>query len=259
MIFSSFLLLYVCILFSILFNYGIIRMKEVIYMIIKHLSHSGFTVHDQSELLVFDAISPLALSNEYKNIYIFISHSHKDHFDSNAVKEFYQNEKANFIISKELSPKISQYAITNLSILENYEKVKINHLDVSSYGSTDLGNSYMVTLHGNTYFHSGDLNWWHWKRMNLDELKSEESSFIKEIDQFKDKSIDFAFIPVDPRLEEHGYLAINYFIDVVQPKYVIPMHSFGQYDFYKDLELHIDLQDSVLINVDGENRIIFEG
>lgn len=227
-------------------------------MMIKHLSHSGFTVHDQSDLLVFDAISPLVVSNEYKSIYIFASHSHKDHFDPNTIKEFYQNEKANFIFSKELSPKISQSSINNLYMLENYENIMINHVDVSSYGSTDLGNSYLVSLNGKTYFHSGDLNWWHWKRMSLDQLNGEESSFKEEINRFKDKSIDFAFIPVDPRLEEHAYLAINYFIQVVQPKHIIPMHSFGQYEFYKDLELHINLQDSVLINVDGEHRVVFD-
>jgi len=225
---------------------------------IKHLSHSGFTVHDQSDLLVFDAISPLTVSKEYENIYIFASHSHKDHFDPNAIKDFYQNEKANFILSKELSPKISKSTIKNLYMLENYENLMINHVTVSSYGSTDLGNSYLVSLNGNTYFHSGDLNWWHWKRMNLDQLEGEASSFKNEIDKFKDKSIDFAFIPVDPRLEDFSYLAINYFIDVVKPKYVIPMHSFGQYEFYKDLEFHIDLHDSVLINVDEENSVVFE-
>lgn len=227
-------------------------------MIIKHLSHSGFTVQDQSDLLVFDAISPLSLSEDCKNFYIFASHSHKDHFEPDSINDYYQNENAHFIFSKELSTKISNYSIKNLTMLDNYEHILINHVDIASYGSTDLGNSYLVCLNGNTYFHSGDLNWWHWKRMNPDELEGEESSFKKEIDRFKDKSIDYAFIPVDPRLEEYGYLAINYFIRTVKPKYVIPMHAFGQYDFYKNLELHLDLQDSVLINVDGQDRVIFD-
>lgn len=228
-------------------------------MMIKHLSHSGFTVEDQGELIVFDAISPLALSKEYENIYIFASHSHKDHFEPSAISLFYKDNKANFIMSKELSPKVTKSAIKNLFMLDNYETIRINYVDISTFGSTDLGNSYLVSLNGKNYFHAGDLNWWHWKRMNLEELEVEEVSFKREVELLKEKSIDIAFIPVDPRLEEYGYLAMNYFIEVVKPKYVIPMHVFGQYEFYKDLELHLDLNDSVLINVDRENQIIFEG
>ncbi|MPW24964.1 MBL fold metallo-hydrolase [Alkalibaculum sp. M08DMB] len=225
-------------------------------MIIQHLSHSGFLVEDKSTLLIFDAISDLPTDKEYKNIYCFASHSHKDHFNPQVIKHFYGNENAKFIFSKDISSNLPDN--NKILFLDNYEKSILDDVKINAYGSTDLGNSYLVSLNGKSYFHSGDLNWWHWQdKMNNDKLKIEESSFKKEVELLKDESIDFAFIPVDPRLKEHAYLAINYFITVVKPKYVIPMHSFGDYNFYKGLEYNISLIDSALILVDKENKIIF--
>lgn len=227
-------------------------------MLIKHLSHSGFIVEDKNDILVFDSILPMDLSKENKNIYVFASHSHGDHFVLDSVKNLYQQENAYFIFSKDSTPKIADANIKNLSLIDAYESISINNVNISSYGTTDLGNSYLVTLNNKNYFHSGDLNWWHWKRMTPEERKVEEVDFKREVDLFKDKSIDFAFVPVDPRLEEYAYLAINYFIKIVQPKFVMPMHSFGQYGFYKNLDQHIDLQDTILLDIKEANQIIYK-
>lgn len=228
-------------------------------MQMKHLSHSGFLVEDDQNIFLFDAITPINLGTQGKNIYVFSSHSHGDHFNLEVIKSLSNQENIQFIFSKDIAPKISKVNINFFSVLDNHEHITIRDVEISTYGSTDLGNSYLVTSNGKSFFHSGDLNWWHWKRMTPAELKVEESDFKKEVDLLKNKSIDFAFIPVDPRLEEYAYLAINYFIKVVHPKYVIPMHSFGQYDFYKDLEKHIDLRNTLLLNVKQENQVIYRG
>lgn len=227
-------------------------------MNIKHLTHSGFIVTDNNTKLIFDPISPLKLNTQDKNIYIFVSHSHSDHFSPKCLKDLFEKENVYFIFSKDISTEVKNFKIKNLFLLDHYENITINDLDISTYGTTDLGNSYLVNLNGKNIFHSGDLNWWHWKRMTSEELKVEETDFKREVGLLEGKSIDFAFIPVDPRLEKHGYLAINYFIDLINPKYVIPMHSFGQFDYYGDLESHIHLKKSKLINVNHENEIILD-
>ena len=43
-------------------------------------------------------------------------------------------------------------------------------------------------------------------------------------------------------------------IQEVQPEYLIPMHSFGRYEYYKDLEDHLSLQDTKLIPVGHEGQ-----
>ena len=229
---------------------------EVNFMYIEHLSHSGFLVENQGNYLLFDPISDFSIRKDYKSIIVFSSHSHHDHFSPKYFESYYRDEKAHFVFSKDIESNIDKSTIKNLHIMNNYEQLKIEDIKIESFGSTDMGNSYFIHFFEDTLFHSGDLNWWHWKRMNEDELKIEERDFKREISLLKDKIINYAFVPVDPRLEEHGYLAINYFIETIHPKVVIPMHSFGKYDFYKDLELHVKLGDSALINITAENQKI---
>lgn len=225
-------------------------------MHIKHLSHSGFLIENQGNYLLFDPISNFSIPKDYKSMILFSSHSHHDHFDPEYIERYYGDEKAHFVFSADIESKVDKSIIKNLHILNNYEKLEIKDTKIESFGSTDMGNSYLVHFCGHTLFHSGDLNWWHWKRMNEDELKVEERDFKREVGKIKGQTIDYAFVPVDPRLEVHGYLTINYFTQAIQPKVVIPMHSFGKYDFYKDLYHHVKLGDSALINITKENEKI---
>lgn len=228
-------------------------------MKIKHLSHSGFMIEEGKNIFLFDVTDSLKLSNKDKNIYVFFSHSHQDHFSLENIKKLSKQKRVYFILSKEISQKTLLPALDCLFLLEPYKTIVIEGIEISTYGSTDLGNSYLVSSNGRKYFHSGDLNWWHWKkRMTPGQLKEEELAFKKEVDLLKGISIDFAFIPVDPRLEDSAFLAINYFLKTVHPKYVIPMHSFGQYTFYKNLSENIHLNNTILLNTKKQHQIIYE-
>ena len=256
MFFSSYLSTFVYfIVATILFLY-VIMDEEVILMHIIHLSHSGFLVEDDGDYFLFDPVSPFQGPKDYERLFVFVSHAHHDHFKPDCFNAFYKEERAHFIFSRDIEENISKPSIANLHILDNYESVDIEEVHIESYGTTDAGNSYFVSAHGVNYFHSGDLNWWHWKRMSDQELKVEEEDYKREVDRLRGKSIDYAFVPVDPRLEEYAYLAINYFIKTIKPKFVIPMHSFRELDFYKDLERHVNLMDTTLIPIDEENQEI---
>ncbi|MFZ7130980.1 MAG: MBL fold metallo-hydrolase [Eubacteriales bacterium] len=218
-------------------------------MMIKHLSHSGFMVDITPWRLFFDPITPLETSDQ---TLFFISHSHHDHFRKSILPQ--ANQYINYIVSKDVHLTQSSHIYT----LAPYERLNIQDIDIRAYGTTDLGNSYLVSVNNMTFFHSGDLNWWHWERMSPDELKLEEINFKNELKQLQGKKINFAFIPVDPRLNKFAYLAMNYFIDLLKPQYVIPMHSFGNYAFYKDLKENLKLNGTTLINVLEENEMIYQ-
>src|SRR5690554_5719267 len=183
-------------------------------MIIRHLSHSGFLIEDQKSIVVFDPIIPLDFNLEDRILYVFISHSHQDHFHWEVLEPLMGQEQVNFIVSKDVSEGTVNDEKDNWYTVEPYQNLQINDVVISVYGTTDLGNSYMVNFNGRNYFHSGDLNWWHWKRMTPEELKVEEEIYKREVELLRGKSVDFAFVPVDPRLEEHGTLAANHFIQV---------------------------------------------
>lgn len=51
--------------------------------------------------------------------------------------------------------------------------------------------------------------------------------YCREIDQLRGRTIDVAFLPVDPRLEEQALWGIDYFMRTVGARTAVPMHFGG--------------------------------
>ncbi len=62
------------------------------------------------------------------------------------------------------------------------------------------------------FFHSGDLNWWHWSDFTPEQQKQEEEQFKNQIELIRDLNIDVAFVPLDPRLGDAYYFAGKIFL-----------------------------------------------
>ena len=50
------------------------------------------------------------------------------------------------------------------------------------------------------------------------------AKFRKYIEPLRDRKIDAAFIPLDPRQEEYYTLGMDYFLELAKPEKVYPMH-----------------------------------
>lgn len=203
---------------------------------ITYLYHSGFAVETPQHILIFDyyrdradasapgladgVIDIEALPVE-KKIYVFVSHSHGDHFNP-VIYEWSKKRNITYILSNDVST--DPHNIATTIVMGPYELVDLDRLIVKSFGSTDKGISFLVKVDGLSIFHSGDLNWWHWKEFNSDELLREEQDFKRELDKVIGEEIDIAFVPVDPRLGEFAFLAGEYFVEKLRPKLFIPMH-----------------------------------
>ncbi|QSX07429.1 MBL fold metallo-hydrolase [Alkalibacter rhizosphaerae] len=225
-------------------------------MYIQHIGHSGFLVSHKKFVLLFDCIDSLDLSAiQDKEIIFFASHQHKDHYNKDLAEEL-SAFHTTYILSNDIEAPIPQQDLTCL--MAPYQEVTLGPLHVRTFSSTDRGVSFYVELQGKRYFHSGDLNWWHWSRMNDTELAKEEADFKAEIEKIKGLPIDFAFVPVDPRLKEHGLLAANHFAKILGPTYLIPMHSFGEYEYYENLESRLDLGRTKLIPATISGQKIWE-
>ena len=57
-------------------------------------------------------------------------------------------------------------SVIAMSDFDHYEDEIIS---VNTFPSTDIGNSYAVTIAGRTIFHAGDLNAWIWKDESTEE------------------------------------------------------------------------------------------
>lgn len=219
-------------------------------MKIEYIYHSGFSVETDEHFLVFDYYKGnINLSN--KKAIVFSSHKHADHFNP----EIFQWSKKHPDISYVLSSDIKVESSLNTYIMKPYESLNIHNITVKSFGSTDLGVSFLVKIDGKTIFFAGDLNWWHWDDDSEDEKLLMEKAFKDEISKIKGESIDIAFFPVDPRLKDSFYIGGEYFIKEIGPKIFIPMHFGDNYEATTYFKQKVNCSSSQVIEIYKRNQI----
>ncbi|MDQ7092889.1 MBL fold metallo-hydrolase [Desulfosporosinus sp. PR] len=190
---------------------------------IKYLYHSGFLVETDLHLLIFDyyqgAVQQI-IKESPKKIVVFCSHSHPDHYNP-AILEWQKDRvDIQYVFSRE---NIISQSAKNINYLSPYEELELGDLRVKAFNSTDIGVSFLVQVDGMRIFHAGDLNWWYWID-TPEEMAKAERDFKAEVQHLKGETIDIAFFPVDPRLEENYGAGGEYFIRELKPKIFIPMH-----------------------------------
>ncbi|MDD3882870.1 MAG: MBL fold metallo-hydrolase [Eubacteriales bacterium] len=197
---------------------------------ITYYFHSGFSVAIDDTFLLFDywlgeegdlpqevRLTESRLA-KYKNVIIFVSHCHPDHYDE-AIYDFRALPNVTYIISAD-APVGSRG-----KRMARGDKLTIGNVNITAYGSTDPGVSYLAEIDGMRFFHAGDLNFWHWrKESTLKEIEKAEADFgecLKELDGVK---MDVAFFPVDPRMGEMYDAGATTFIYQIKPRLLFPMH-----------------------------------
>jgi len=195
-----------------------------------YLYHSGFAVQTSDHFLIFDywkqspkgmgleggVIDPAALSG--RDVIVFVSHSHGDHFNREVFNWGKDIPKLRFVLSDDIR------AVPG-AIMMGPRQVKIQQdFTVATLKSNDEGVAFIIEIDGLCIYHAGDLNWWHWVG-DTDEENAELAEIYKEqISLIGGRSIDLAFVPVDPRLGEQYAWGINYFMEHVDARSAVPMH-----------------------------------
>lgn len=208
-------------------------------MKINYIYHSGFTIEDEDYYLIFDYYKG-DIELQDKETIIFCSHGHHDHYNPEILN--WKNEKTSYVFSDDIDVKSNE----NIHFMSPYEEITLKGIKIKTFGSTDLGLSFLIEINGKTIFYAGDLNWWHWDNDTLEEQRKEEKDFKDEIEKIKSNDIDIAFFPVDPRLGEGYYLAGEHAIKELSPKYFFPMHFGDNFDVtekfahrFKDLSTEV--------------------
>lgn len=206
---------------------------------ITYLFNSGFLVETTHHLLLFDyyrararqegprrfdQMRAEAFFRTTKEILIFVSHRHRDHYNPIIMQWLDQDPKIKCILSNDIKPSRESVRLT---LVGPGEERKIGALTFKTFGSTDEGVSFLVKVDGVTFFHAGDLNWWYWWDDSPVEIEEAKRGFKAEIAKLKGEKIEIAFFPVDPRLEQNFYRGGEYFIEQLHPEIFIPMH-FGE-------------------------------
>ncbi len=206
-------------------------------MTVAYYHHSGFSVASGDVLLVFDywrgadkkipqalGVTPETLAR-FSEVYVFISHEHEDHYDG-VVYTWDQYAPVTYVIASSLPE-----GAKGRRMQKGDEIVFSDRLKVKAYGSTDAGVSFHVTLDGLSFFHAGDLNFWHWREVcNARQIQEADEDFRQEIADLAGMEADVAFFPADPRMGMLFDAGANYFILTMKPRVLLPMHFWGRSD-----------------------------
>ena len=217
-------------------------------MKIYYIHHSCFIIESKSAFLIFDyyktkpykenfdfdfkdLISQIMQSD--KAVYIFASHSHNDHYNSEILTWSKNKSNVYYILSDDIK---IYYHIERCYFLKPNQEIIINNIKINTFGSTDSGISFMTNLDNKNIFHAGDLNWWKWDDDTPSEEKEMESAFKSIINDIVNLNIniDIAFFPVDKRLEENFMCGGEFFIEKLSPKIFIPMHFWDNFNTTTD-------------------------
>lgn len=238
-------------------------------MKIYYIYHSCFIVETESSFLIFDYFKSKNdlkqdfdfkellnyIIKSHKGLYVFASHNHQDHYNIEILNWIKEKENTHYILSSDIK---LYNSINNLYIARQGDEFTINDLKIQIFGSTDQGISFLVNVDNYNIFHAGDLNWWKWMDDTEEEEKEMEDAFkavIKDIVKVN-TDIDIAFFPVDRRLEDNYLYGGQYFIEILNPKVLIPMHFWDDFNVTVDFKKSQELTSTNVIEISHNNEIL---
>src|SRR3712207_2288222 len=127
------------------------------------------------------------------------------------------------------------------------------------YGSTDAGVSFLVSVEKILLFHAGDFHLWHWEDDTSEEENNMRKEYFRILEQIKrdwHSMIDYAFLPVDPRLGKYTTEGLEAFVKEIETLYVIPMHFWENYFVMEEAKNSLDEYGIQLIPVKQAMEII---
>lgn len=197
--------------------------------LIKYLGHSGFSVETPTSVLIFDySEGTIPEYDTDKQIYVFVSHHHPDHFNYKIFDLLSRYSNIHYFISYDIGKRITRFIQSNYTIVNANDDLHIsNKLRIKALPSTDCGVGYLVCFEGKKYYHSGDLNLWLWDTMTEKETYQMVNTFREYTEGLKKFIIDVAFLPLDTRLGVYSFMGFDYYMKHFKIQKTVPMHFFG--------------------------------
>ncbi len=244
------------------------------------LHHSSFLVEVDDMVLVFDYFGKDRVDGytftgkiptyaEDTKIYMFASHSHKDHFDMDILRWTDRYPNIRYILSKDIkiSPNflkkhgISPEVRNRVQFVSAGNKYELDGLKIETLKSTDAGVAFYVEAGGVSLYHAGDLNDWKWDGAGDLVNGSQQRAYRHEIRKLSGRPLNIAFVPLDGRLGKNQYLGIDYFLKNTEAEYVFPMHMWQDYSAIREYRKKISNSGMAerIMEINRENQIFCFG
>ena len=209
---------------------------------VTYIYHSGFLVETERSYLLFDYWKGEIPAMDYKKeLYIFASHGHRDHFSDDIFKLENRCEKVQYILSSDIKDSTRNWAkAENAHFMAPHETLDVDGVHVETLFSTDEGVAFLVQADGRSIYHAGDLHWWHWPGEPEEDNEWHRQAFQKEMTYLSGKEFDCAFVVLDPRQEEAGEWGMDYFLKTARSRYIFPMHCWNNYRMIREYKVKND-------------------
>ena len=207
-----------------------------------YIFHRDFVIIEDKVVVIIDfyedSINDLhgiihdILVHDFGKIYVLSSHFHSDHFKKQILSWKQQRPDIVYILSRD----ILRYRRVNkngIIFLMKGEVYSDDLLKVKAYGSTDSGDSFLITLSGVTFFHAGDLNNWHWADESTpQDIKKAEGDYLAELKYITNdiQFVDVVMFPVDRRLGTDYHQGAKQFLERISARIFVPMHFTYDYE-----------------------------
>lgn len=200
-------------------------------MKVYYIAHSGFLVETSQCCYLFDYwTGPLPALDPNKPVVVLASHFHPDHYNPEVFSLLSQVGVKHIlaVLARDISPKKYPDGVEVLKAgpHRTYDLPWGGTLDTLQ--STDSGVAFLLTTDEGVIYHAGDLNDWTWEGEPEEDNRQMRGSYRHEIGLLAGRHIDLAFVPLDPRLEEHYADGMTWFLDHTDVSRVLPMHYWNE-------------------------------
>lgn len=236
-------------------------------MKVTYIHHSCYLVETKQVLLLFDYVKgELPPLNGDKDLLVFASHRHEDHFSPAVFKLADEHPRIRFILSDDIwQNRVPEKYFSCTEYMDGGTVLELpagGKTRITAFHSTDEGVAFLVETGGKTIYHAGDLNNWKWNGESKAWNNNMSVNYKRELEKIRDcqTDLDVAMLPLDGRQEEWFYLGVHEFMETIGAKNVFPMHFWGDFDIIRRLK---DLEQTSLyrnrvadIHREGESFVI---
>lgn len=212
-------------------------------MKITYIEHSGFLLETAGADFLFDYYKgDIPQRSKEKPLLVFVSHKHHDHYNPVIFELVKEYPNIRYVLAKDVPVKRELKAYKEQGIdLADYITVAANRgrqsvilpdgisICVETFKSTDEGVAFLVEYEGKTIYHAGDLNLWVWEGESGQYNENMSRKYFAELEKLKGRTIDIAFVPLDPRQEKDAFGGMESFLEYTESRHVFPMHFWGDY------------------------------
>ncbi len=232
-------------------------------MRITYIHHSGFLAETEHALLLFDFTGgPLPALSPEKDLIVFASHRHPDHFDPQIFELAKGHPQITYVLSDDIwENRVPEEHFCRTRFMDPGKVTHLNEgggIRITAFKSTDEGVAFMVEADGKTIYHAGDLNDWQWPGESDSYNHSMHANYMRELEKIKAQSFypDAAMLPLDGRQETLFSLGLDEFMKTVGAGTVFPMHFWGEHELitrFIEMPCTADYRDRIQkIQAEGE-------